>query len=187
MVGVAPFRTMSRLPTVRVWRTATAERIHKPLTNVGDIVAVAISPDRERVASASTKGLAQVWRVADERVVALFGGLGKGLTDVAFSPNGRLLVTAGDDGTVRIAVIDKNTRRADLRGHAGSVASAAFSADGRSVVSAGSDGTVRVWDARPVAALAARGSLDRLVGLATRRLAATGRELTAAERQRYLG
>jgi hypothetical protein len=45
----------------------------------------------------------------------------------------------------------------------------------------GDDGTVRRY--RCVVC----GGIDELVGLAERRLAATGRELTAEERERYRG
>jgi WD40 repeat protein len=172
--------------TVRVWTALTGERILKLFTHVGDIVAVAISPAGDRVASANTKGIAQVWQIEDGKTVAVLGGHAKGLTDVAFNRNGRLLVTASRDGTVRVSDVDASTTVAVLRGHAGPVKSATFTATGL-VVSASVDGTVRLWDARPESELRVNRTLDELMALADRRLAATGRRLTTAERRRYLG
>ena len=59
--------------------------------------------------------------------------------------------------------------------------SVAFDPSGRTIVTGGVDGTVRRYDCEIC------GGLGGLVELAERRLAATGRELTAEERERYLG
>ena len=68
-----------------------------------------------------------------------------------------------------------------LQGHEGTVTSAAFDPEGHTIVTGGVDGTVRRYDCEIC------GGLDDLVALARKRLAATGRELTLEERERYLG
>jgi WD40 repeat protein len=169
---------------VRVWDTATGAREQKLFTYVGDIEAVAFSPRHDLVASANSKGIAQVWRVADGTVVAILGGHTQGLTDVGFSEDARHLVTASRDGTIRVSDVGKSTSTAVLSGSNGSVTSAAFVGDGKILSASGDE--ARLWDARPDSAQHLPGSLDKLVALADRRLAATGRTLTLAERKRYL-
>ena len=68
-----------------------------------------------------------------------------------------------------------------LQGHEGPVTAALFDESGRRVVTGGVDGIVRTYDCDVC------GDLDELLAIADRRLAVTGRELTAEERKRYLG
>ena len=57
----------------------------------------------------------------------------------------------------------------------------AFDPSGRIIVTGGADGTVRTYRCDLC------GGVDELVELADRHLAGTRRELTEAERERYLG
>ena len=68
-----------------------------------------------------------------------------------------------------------------LQGHDGTVTAAAFDQTGRIIVTGGVDGTVRTYDCELC------GGVDELIELADGRLAGTRRELTEAERERYLG
>jgi WD40 repeat protein len=176
--------------TVRVWRTNTGERIRKFSTNVGDIVAVAISPGL--VASANSEGIAQVWRLRNNTTVAVLGAHTRALTDIAFSPDTRAgphgvkhLVTASRDGTVRIWNVGVSAPLAVLRGRMGPVRSAEFVTPGTVISADGNE--ARLWDTRRARRLRPHGTLKELLSLANGRLAATGRTLTPAERRRYLG
>jgi WD40 repeat protein len=100
--------------------------------------------------------------------------------DAGFSRDGRWVVTAGpgraglwDAGSGGLVTL--------LRGHRGRVTSAAFSPNGRAIVTGGVDGTVRTYRCDIC------GGLGELVRLAGRRLDATGRRLSAEERERFLG
>jgi hypothetical protein len=61
------------------------------------------------------------------------------------------------------------------------VTAATFDSSGKRIVTGGVDGTVRVYEC------VICGELDDLITLAEERLAATGRELTPEERERYFG
>ena len=100
--------------------------------------------------------------------------------DAQFSPDGRWVVTAGPG---RAGLWDARTGALVtlLRGHEGTLTSASFDLSGRVIVTGGVDGTVRTYVCEIC------GGLDERVELAERRLAATGRELTPEERERYLG
>ena len=99
--------------------------------------------------------------------------------DASFSPDGRWLVSAA----FRAALWDPRSGVivVRLQGHEGPVTAALFDESGRRVVTGGVDGTVRTYDCDVC------GDLDELLAIADRRLAVTGRELTAEERKRYLG
>ena len=110
--------------TVRVWDTETGARLLKLFGHVGGIVAVALSPRGDLVASASTDGVARVWQVDGGLPVAVFAGHTNALTNVAFSADGTQLVTASRDRTVRVWKVDTSAPLAVLRGHTDEVTSA---------------------------------------------------------------
>jgi hypothetical protein len=68
-----------------------------------------------------------------------------------------------------------------LRGPESVLIAAAFTPDGRSIVTSERDGPARKWGCDIC------GATPELLSLAERRLAATGRTLTDAERTQYLG
>lgn len=99
--------------------------------------------------------------------------------DVEFSPNGRWLVTAAAKATLWDARDGEFVVR--LRTGAPIVTAAMFDPSGLTIVTGDGSGGVGTY------VCDACGGLDELMALAERRLAQTGRELTTAERERYLG
>jgi WD40 repeat protein/serine/threonine protein kinase len=151
--------------TVRLWdRSGSAEptrpggaaRLAAPTADVpmrilgehdAEVTAIAFSPDRTRLVSASKDGTAKVWDLAAGRERCTFAGHGEAVNDVACHPDGLRAATAGDDGTVRLWDLATGREALSLRGHVGPVAGVRFTPDGERVVSVGSDGSVRLWDA----------------------------------------
>ena len=99
--------------------------------------------------------------------------------DAKFSPDGHWLVTAALRASLWDAAEGENVLR--LKGHEGTVTAVAFDPSGRTIVTGGADGTVRTY--RCVIC----SGVDELIPLAGNRLAGTRRQLTQAERERYLG
>ncbi|MGH3137142.1 MAG: eIF2A-related protein [Gaiellaceae bacterium] len=120
----------------------------------------------------------RIWDIASGESVRRFQH-NTAAHDAQFSPDGQWVVTAANRAGLWDAQNGANVLR--LQGHEGTFTSAAFDPTGRTIVTGGVDGTVRTYDCEVC------GSLDRLVELAERRLAATRRELTAGERAQYLG
>ena len=142
------------------------------------VTSVAFSPFGTLLATTSLDHVARIWSLpANELARALQHNTA--VRDAAFSPDGHWLVTAANRASLWDATDGELILR--LQGHEGTVTAVAFDPSGRIIVTGGADGTVRTYRCDPC------GDVDELVELADRRLAGTRRELTEAERERYLG
>jgi WD40 repeat protein len=134
----------SPAPHRRITRGGTA-RLDVPvaLPYPARALAVAWSPDGERIAGAYDDGVARIVRAAGvgEPLVLQHGGA---VRSVAFSADGQRLVTASSDTTARVWERDRAVAVLSFS-HRGAVTAAAFGPDGRRVVTACEDGTIRVW------------------------------------------
>jgi WD40 repeat protein len=123
-------------------------------------VAVAFSPDGQRIVAGRRDGTA---RVIDARTGAVLLELkGRplvantfysitGVLYVGCSPEGTRIVTGGStDSGGEASVWDARTgaELLQLKGHTGPVMSTAFSPDGTRIITGSADGTAKVWDAR---------------------------------------
>lgn len=142
-----------------------------------DVRSVAFSPSGELLVTGSKDTTARVWDVATGELLRIFSH-NSAVADAQFSPDGRWVVTAPLRAHIWEAGDPTLVER--LQGHEGPVSAAAFTPDSRTVVTGGVDGTVRTYRCELC------DGIDALVELADERLAATGRELTPAERRRYL-
>jgi WD40 repeat protein len=147
---------------------------NKPVTSV------AFSADGARIVTTSLDHDVRTWDAATGAPLLVVRVHFAVVSDARFSPDGRWIATAGP---VTSALVSADTGRLAfyLRGHVGKLTAVAFAPDGRQIATGGVDGTVRLYRCDIC------GGVDDLVALADSRLARTGRELTDAERERYLG
>jgi WD40 repeat protein len=144
------------------------------------VTSAEFSPDGARIVTSSRDGEARIWDVATGETAHTLVGHRRAVNDASFSPNGRWVVTAGSS-TAGLWDVKTGALVFYLRGHRGPATSATFDPTGLVIVTGGLDGTVRRY------LCSVCGDLEELVALAEERLAATGRELTTDERDRYLG
>jgi WD40 repeat protein len=145
-----------------------------------DVLSVEFSPDGRRIATSARDSTVRVWRAATGAPSFLLRGHFALVSDASFSPDARWLVTAGPS-TAGLWDLASRQRLLFLEGHSGPVLAASFDSTGRRITTVGADGTVRSY------LCAVCGGVPELLSLAERRLAATGRKLTAAERRLYVG
>jgi WD40 repeat protein len=163
----------------RIRELGTGKLLHELTGHTNPLTAVAFSPDDSLLATSSFDHDVRTWNVATGTLAHRLRAHFAVVSDVAFSPDGRWLVTAGPT-TAGLWQAGSGTFLTYLRGHTARLVGAGFTADGTGIVTASVDGTVRGYRCRLC------GGLEALARLADARLAATGRQLTAAERRRYL-
>ncbi len=131
-----------------VWSGQSGRRIHSLIGQFGHPTEIAFSPDGTLVASASSDGIARVWRTSDWGLQSVLPGGENALTGIAFGADSEQVVTSGRDGTARVFDAKTGSHLFTLTGHDDWVTSAAFTGGvGSSVVTSSLDGTVRLWDA----------------------------------------
>ena len=168
--------------TMAVWNVPSRRRLYQRLGHrVGSqVLSVEFSPDGRQIATSARDSTVRVWRAATGAPSFLLRGHFARVSDASFSPDARWLVTAGPS-TAGLWDLPSRQRMLFLEGHTGPVLAASFDSTGRRITTVGADGTVRSY------ACAVCGGVPELLGLAERRLAGTKRELTPAERRRYIG
>jgi WD40 repeat protein len=114
----------------------------------GSINAVAITPDGERVISASADETLKVWNVGDGRELRRLDGHSAYVNGVAVTPDGALAISAAADSTLRVWNVESGREVHTLIGHAAYVNAVAVMPDGVRAVSASADKTLKVWDLR---------------------------------------
>jgi WD40 repeat protein len=166
------------------WKASPPRCLAELRGHTSRVCGAAFSPDGRLVLTASDDRTARVWEwetAAQASPVELHGHA-RLVSGADFHPaDARFAVTASDDGTARVWDVRLGRTLAVLRGHGDSpLCSAVFSPDGRSVLTAAKDGTVQIHAFEEAA------PLEDLLRLAQERLNRLPRNLTPAERRKYL-
>ena len=110
-----------------------------PMRHSGAVQQVALSPDGERIASASRDGFVTIWdRQTGRKLFPSFKASERVGTSVDFSPDGRLLATGGgEDRTVLLWAAETGQLLRKLEELGTGVSKVAFSPDGQRLAAAG--------------------------------------------------
>jgi WD40 repeat protein/predicted Ser/Thr protein kinase len=138
--------------TVNVCDTDTGKPLCSVRTHAGQVVALAFSPDNQRLATGGLDGSVEVWDMAaarggkpDPPPLTLRGHMAL-VTYLAFSPDGTRLASADLNGVVKVWGAITGRVLLTLKAHE-STNCLAFSPDGQRLVTVGRDTTLKVWDA----------------------------------------
>lgn len=131
---------------IRLFSLGSGTQI-KDLTDHGaEMIAVACSPDGQRLASAGQQESIEVWDTNSGKVLLTLPGHGPVVRALVFSPDSSLLASAGVDQTIRLHDARTGQPGPVLRGHQGTIQGLAWSPDGKLLASCGQDRRLCVWE-----------------------------------------
>jgi RNA polymerase sigma factor (sigma-70 family) len=133
---------------VRVWDPATGKELRRFGGAGGPMLALAISPDGKRIATASEspKGpTVRLWDSATGKVVGPLPGQQGAAQAVAFSSDGKVLAAGTKEGPIGLWDVAARKLLRQLPGNTNGTLAVAFLPDGKTLISGGGDGNIQVW------------------------------------------
>jgi eukaryotic-like serine/threonine-protein kinase len=129
------------------WQKQTHLYLKTLYGHVGNVQAVAFSPDGQRILTGSGDKTAKVWDVASGKELFTLKGHRDEINSVAFSRDGQWIVTGSKDNTARVweGANGRFHHRLDGQGYA--IRAVAFSPDGQRILTGSGDRTAKVYEA----------------------------------------
>ncbi|MEM9924644.1 MAG: protein kinase [Cyanobacteria bacterium P01_D01_bin.50] len=138
----------SNSPKVKPLNYSYWRYIYNFTGHIASIDSLAISPDRNLLASGSHDFTIKLWEINTGKQLQTINTQNI-VYAIAFSPDGSMIASSGFENKIKLWDLTSGKNICRLKGHVGwfiSVNSLIFSPDGRIIASAGSDKTVKLWD-----------------------------------------
>jgi sugar lactone lactonase YvrE len=110
------------------------------------VVAIAISPNSQTLASGSGDRTIKIWNLATGEEIRTLSGHAREVNSVAISPNGQTLVSGSGDSTIKVWNLSTGAEIRTLKGHSESVDCVVISPDGQTLASGSRDGAIIIWN-----------------------------------------
>lgn len=114
--------------------------------HLGDVSAVAFSPDGHLIASGSSDFTIKIWDSETSAEVWTLQGHSGEVSAIAFSPSGHHIASGSSDCTIKIWDAETGTEIWTLQGHINEVWSVSFDGEGEFITSKSDDDIVKTWD-----------------------------------------
>lgn len=122
------------------------ERIPTLTGHSGEVNAVAISPDGQKITSGSDDQSIKIWNLNTGQALRTLKGHSSWVYSVAISPDGQSLVSGSKDQTIKVWNLNTGEELRTFKAHTGYVNSVAISRDGQKIASGSYDKTIKVWN-----------------------------------------
>ena len=132
------------------------------------VLALALSPDGKKLASAGTDRLLRVWDLPSGKLEYTIENHADWVFGLAFAPDGKHLVTGSRDKTAKVWDLTAKESALTFPDHQNTVYAVAMTDDGKLGISAGADNQVRQWQATDA---------NKQIGKQTKVLGAHGKEV----------
>lgn len=130
---------------IQIWDAKTGFELKRLIGHKRTINSIALSPDGQHIASASSDKSIRIWDIETGELLSLIQGHNDEVYAVAYSPDGKYLASASSDETIRIwdATIGLEIKRIESREEY--IPSLVFSLDGR-LIAAADFSLIKIWD-----------------------------------------
>jgi RNA polymerase sigma factor (sigma-70 family) len=142
---------------IHLWDVATGREREPFRGHVGEIYALAFSPDGSKLASGASStppdtkdnpsggSTIRLWDLKT-RKGQLLPGPERWVRALAFSPDGKLLAAGGSGNSIYLIDLATGKRRHRYAGHEGDIRCVVLSPDGSTLASGGEDNRIHMWD-----------------------------------------
>ncbi|HTL54915.1 MAG TPA: serine/threonine-protein kinase [Candidatus Limnocylindrales bacterium] len=130
---------------VQIFDIQTRQRLGHPMAHADQIVRMQLSPDGNKLATASFDNSARVWNAKTGAPLTPPLRHTARVYAVTFSPDGKLVATGSMDFSARVWDAETGQTIGPALVHEGDVMHVQFSGDSRTLLTASVDGTARLW------------------------------------------
>lgn len=130
---------------IQIWDAETRQEIRRLIGHEGTINSIALSPNKQHVASASSDKTIRIWNIETGKLIKQINGHENSVYAIAYSPDGKLLVSASSDKTIRIWNTATGMEIKRIASYEEYIPSITFSPDSKSIAAA-SFMFIQVWD-----------------------------------------
>lgn len=120
--------------------------LYTQIAHNDSIQSLAISPDGQKIISASSDNTLKVWELVIGKELYTINGHSDWIRAVAITPNGEKIVSASDDCTLKVWDLVNGDNIHTLKGHKDQIKAILITPDSQKIISASDDGEIRIWD-----------------------------------------